>query len=105
MIVSFGIAGAFFPGSESELNADCLHDLMDCLVNLNRAYLRSMARQGRTVPFIYNSGIVYGRTLSWDTIPRSASFGTWRLQEPERDVFAPRLLKLGMRVNLSFGGM
>ena len=75
MIVSFGIAGAFFPGSESELNADCLHDLMDCLVNLNRAYLRSMARQGRTVPFLYDCGIVYGRTLSWDTIPDLLALG------------------------------
>jgi hypothetical protein len=69
VIVPFGILFAFHPGSDKELNSEALRCLMGCLISLDRAYLRAMARKGRTVPHLYDSGIVYGRTQSWDTIP------------------------------------
>ncbi len=69
MEVTFGIDGAFYPGSDQELNADSLEILLNALIDLNGAYLRTMARKGKTIPFLYEAGIVYGRTLSWDSIP------------------------------------
>lgn len=37
---------------------------MACLVRLNVAFLKH-----HTVPGLYRSGVVYGRTTIWDTIP------------------------------------
>ena len=45
-------------------NAYALRILLDCLVALNRAYLRTHA-----VPTLYRSGVRYGRTVEWDPIP------------------------------------
>jgi hypothetical protein len=69
MEVPFGISGAFYPGSDKELNSAYLEILLNALVELDREYLRSVAKQGHRIPHLYESGIRYGRTLSWDTIP------------------------------------
>lgn len=69
MIVPFGISAAFGPGSDKELNADSLKILLEALIALDIAYLRTMARKGKTISHLYDSGVVYGRTQSWDTIP------------------------------------
>lgn len=64
MQITFDLPHVFFPGSSSEENAYALRALLDCLITLNRAYLRNHA-----VPALYRSGVVYGRTKVWDTIP------------------------------------
>lgn len=64
MQITFDLPHVFFPGSDSEENAYALRALLDCLISLNRAYLRNHA-----VPALYQSGVVYGRTQVWDTIP------------------------------------
>jgi hypothetical protein len=66
MQITFDLPHVFFPGSHSEDNAYALRALLDCLITLNRAYLRNHAA---TVKPLYQSGVVYGRTQVWDTIP------------------------------------
>jgi hypothetical protein len=56
------------------LNAESLKALLDALIALDEAYLRSAARQGLKVPFLYKSGVRYGRVGwgqpdPWDAIP------------------------------------
>lgn len=74
MNIPFGIAGVFFPGSDMELNAETLKVLLDALIALNDAYLGTARRLGVRVPFLYNSGVRYGRVAwgqpdPWDSIP------------------------------------
>lgn len=64
MQISFDLPHVFFAGSHPEDNAHALRALLDCLVTLNQAYLRNHA-----VAALYRSGVVYGRTKVWDTIP------------------------------------
>jgi hypothetical protein len=64
MRITFDLPHVFFPGSDQEENAHALGILLACLVRLNRAYLRN-----HSVPALYQSGVVYGRTQVWDTIP------------------------------------
>lgn len=54
----------FYPGSSQVQNAYALRALLDCLISLNQAYLRDNACKP-----LYRSGVVYGRTTVWDTIP------------------------------------
>lgn len=65
MIIAFDIPHAFHGASDSLSDARCLRTLLDCLIRLNLAYLRSHAN----IPSLYRSGVVYGRTKVWDTIP------------------------------------
>jgi hypothetical protein len=69
MIVPFGILFAFGPHSNHEVNAESLEILLETLVDLNLVYLRSAQKKGLAVPFLYEAGVRYGRTQSWDTIP------------------------------------
>jgi hypothetical protein len=69
MIVPFGISFAFYPGSDKEANAESLQVLLEALIALDLVYLRSAAKKGLVVPRLYQSGVRYGRTQSWDTIP------------------------------------
>lgn len=64
MDITFNIPHAFSPSSPEDENSDVLRVLLDCLVRLNLAYLRN-----HTVPALYQSGVVYGRTLLWEPIP------------------------------------
>jgi len=64
MQITFDLPHVFFPGSSPDENSDALRILLDCLIQLNRAYLRY-----HTVPALSRSGVVYGRTQVWDTIP------------------------------------
>lgn len=54
----------FFPGANPVENAQALRILLDCLINLNRAFLRKHA-----APALYRSGVRYGRTRLWEPIP------------------------------------
>lgn len=64
MDITFNIPHAFYPGSSHDENADALRILLDGLIRLNLAYLRH-----HSVPALYRSGVVYGRTEIWDTLP------------------------------------
>ncbi len=64
MDITFNIPHAFYSGSSPETNAYALRALLDCLIRLNLAYLRSHA-----APALYQSGVRYGRTDIWDTLP------------------------------------
>lgn len=65
MRICLDLPHVFFPGSDSEDNAYVLKALLDCLITSNRVFLRS---HPGTVP-LYRSGVVYGRTEVWDSIP------------------------------------
>lgn len=64
MDITFSIPHVFYPGSDQDENAYALRALLDCLVRLNRGYLRS-----HSVPTLYRSGVRFGRTKEWDSIP------------------------------------
>ncbi len=64
MDITFNVPHVFYPGSSHDENADALRILLDGLIRLNLAYLRH-----HSVPALYQSGVVYGRTEIWDTIP------------------------------------
>ncbi len=64
MDITLSIPHAFYAGSPLATNADALRALLDCMVQLDRAVIRRYS-----VPALYRSGVVYGRTDLWETIP------------------------------------
>ncbi len=64
MRITFNLPHAFYPGSHPAQNGDVLRALLDCLIDVNVAFLRD-----HSVPALYRSGVVYGRTVLWDSIP------------------------------------
>ncbi len=64
MHIRFNMPHVFFPGAPTVENAEALRILLDCLINLNRVYLRS-----HSAPALYQSGVRYGRTRLWEPIP------------------------------------
>jgi hypothetical protein len=64
MQITIDLPHVFNPFSTEEENAYALRILLESLVALNRAFLRKHA-----VPTLYASGVLYGRTTIWDTIP------------------------------------
>lgn len=64
MIIPFAMNWVFSPQASEVDNAYALRILLDALIRLNVVYLRS-----HSVPGLYRSGVVYGRTTEWDTIP------------------------------------
>lgn len=69
MIVPFGISFAFNADSPPLVNARVLSVLLENLIALDRVYIRCMKEVGHAVPELHRSGVVYGRTQVWDTIP------------------------------------
>jgi hypothetical protein len=67
--IPLGISFAFSPGSDKEVNAEVLRILLETLIEVNLVYLRSAAERGLSVPHLYDSGVRYGRTESWDSLP------------------------------------
>lgn len=70
MELSFSLPHVFFPGSHPAENAEALRALLDCLIQLDLAYLRDHA-----APALYQSGVRYGRTETFDTIPEVMAKG------------------------------
>ncbi len=69
MQIVFDLGGSF--DSDSVVaDAETLTSLLEGLVAINRVYLRH-----HTVPTLYRSGVVYGRTRVWDSIPALYSRG------------------------------
>jgi len=64
MQITFSLPHVFYPGSNRDEDADALRDSLDYLIRLNLSFLRHTA-----VAPLYQSGVRYGRTTIWDTIP------------------------------------
>ncbi len=64
MQITFNLPHVFSPASTADEDADALRSLLDCLVRLNLGFLRR-----HPVKALYRSGVVYGRTDIWETIP------------------------------------
>lgn len=76
----------FYPGSDPVEDASVLKAHLDNRVAVNLAYLQR--RKGK-VPKLYDSGVVYGRTTKWHSIPGILKLGyadckslaPWRIAE------------------------
>lgn len=64
MKITFDLPYVFVPGASEADNAFALQKLLECLIHLNMGFLRA-----HSVPSLYRSGVVYGRTDDWCTIP------------------------------------
>jgi len=84
MEITFSLPHVFHPSASQVEEAEVLHLLLESLVAVNRAYLRHHATKS-----LYSSGVVYGRTVEWDSIPavRHRGYGdcksltAWRIAE------------------------
>jgi hypothetical protein len=65
MRICLDLGGVFFPNAPDEDNALALQALLECLITIDRVYLR---RNPRT-PKLYQTNVRYGRTQVWDSIP------------------------------------
>jgi hypothetical protein len=63
--ICFDLGGVFYPQASDEDNALALQALLEALIAIDRVYLRRFRR----TPKLYNSGVRYGRTQVWDSIP------------------------------------
>ncbi len=66
MQICFHLGGVFYQGADDEDNALALQAMLEALIAIDRVYLR---RFGRQTPGLYASGVRYGRTQVWDSIP------------------------------------
>ncbi len=64
MKIEIDMPHAFGPDSSNTANARALKVMLDCMVALNQAYLHD-----HPCPALYRAGVIYGRTVVWDTIP------------------------------------
>lgn len=64
MDITFGLPHVFYPDASPVENALALEASLDYLVNLNLAYLRF-----HPAAPLYRSGVRYGRTTKWLSIP------------------------------------
>ncbi len=64
MEITFNLPHVFNPKASSVENAYALRALLDGLIQINLGFL-----QTHTVPVLYKSGVRYGRTTIWDSIP------------------------------------
>jgi hypothetical protein len=65
--VTFDVPTCFDSASHPTPNAKALQALLNCLAAINLIYLEF--RPGGCIPPLYESGVVYGRTQIWDSIP------------------------------------
>lgn len=84
MEITISVPHVFHPKASQAEDATALMLLLECLIGLNRAYLRDHPTKG-----LYRSGVVYGRTEEWDSIPAvkrrgfadCKSLSAWRIAE------------------------
>lgn len=67
--VTFRLPNAFHENSTYLVNATTLRALLTCLTEFNIIALRGALARGIHVPKLYDSGVVYKRTVVWDSIP------------------------------------
>ena len=65
MQIAINLLHVFQPGSSPVDNAYALEALLDCMVRLNLAFLRTHPG----IKPLYSSGVRYGRTRIWEPIP------------------------------------
>ena len=65
MYITFNILHAFTPQSNDVENALALRALLDCMIEMNKGYLRLHPE----TPGLYQSGVKYARTTLWEPIP------------------------------------
>jgi Transglutaminase-like superfamily len=72
MQITFSLPFVFYPGSSPLDNARVIKVALEALISFDQAYLLTHPSPG-----LYQGGIRYGRTESWDTIPemRAKGFG------------------------------
>lgn len=70
MQISFNLPHVFYPGSSPRDNALVLRALLEFLIDVNTSYLRFH----RVLP-LYQSGVYYKRTQTWDCIPSLYALG------------------------------
>jgi hypothetical protein len=63
--ICYDIGFCFHPGSSQDDNAEVLRLLLENLIAINRVWLRGHPR----TPPLYKAGVVYDRTMVWDSIP------------------------------------
>lgn len=72
MLIPYSMPHVFYRGSNKLLNARTLRLSMEYLTGCNRVFLEEISRLG-AVPLkyrsLYQSGIVYDRTVEWEPIP------------------------------------
>jgi hypothetical protein len=68
--ITFDLPHVFSPDASPVENSEVLKALLDCMVSVNLAYLKS-----HPTPPLYRSGVVYGRTAVWNTIPAVLQLG------------------------------
>jgi hypothetical protein len=66
MRIPFDVGFVFHPTASDEFNAEALRVLLEALTALDIIFLRGI---GRGAAPLYKSGVTYGRTKVWDTIP------------------------------------
>ncbi len=66
MRICLDLGGVFYAGAPDEDNALALQALLEALIAINRVYLRRYKGRVRS---LYESGVRYGRTQVWDSIP------------------------------------
>ncbi len=90
MEITFSFPHVFHPTASQAEEATVLCLCLEFLISVNRAYLRNHPQKS-----LYRSGVVYGRTQEWDTIPAviergygdCKSLSAWRIAElRERNV-------------------
>jgi len=69
MQLIFNYPHLFHPGSDPAENSYALNAELEKLIGVNMTYLRLRKMNGYSVPPLYDSGVVYGRTLWWEPIP------------------------------------
>lgn len=69
MQITFDLPHVYRLGSNQVDDSQTLKVLMEALIGLNLVYLQNMKRRGKRVLPLYQSGVRYGRTEVWDTIP------------------------------------
>lgn len=84
MIIEITLPHVFSPSSSEAEDAEVLRVLLETLIAIDRVYVRR-----RAAPTLYQSGVVYGRTRTWDPIPSVSIRGygdckslvAWRIAE------------------------
>lgn len=66
MRICFDLGPIFERQSSDVQNAFALRSMLDCLIRINVSYLKFAQKR---VPRLYASGVRYGRTDVWDSIP------------------------------------
>lgn len=84
MEITFSFPHVFHSTASQAAEAVALNLCLEFLVGINRAYLRDHSTKS-----LYRSGVVYGRTVEWDSIPAviqrgygdCKSLSAWRIAE------------------------